>query len=192
MTKSRGWPTIPITANVVGMTPATTMRGAVAARTESSRPPRAEAAGAQGAVLPLERADAPACVSCWESRCSTARRHAGPSFGGSWGRHTVPSALSRAARKAGYGLAVRVGPGGRGGVCADAVEQGGGLGAPALADLGVGEEVEVDQAAGVVLALPLQPPVEGRLHHLAGPASGPVARRRPGRRARCPAAASTR
>lgn len=30
---------MPITANVVGMTPATTMRGAVAASTESSSPP---------------------------------------------------------------------------------------------------------------------------------------------------------
>jgi hypothetical protein len=38
MRKSSGCPTTPITANVVGMTPATTMSGPVAASTESSRP----------------------------------------------------------------------------------------------------------------------------------------------------------
>src|SRR5256885_4038165 len=75
----------------------------------------------------------------------------------------------------GVRIAVRVRPGGGGGVLADAVEQGGGLGAAALAGLGVGEEVEVDQAAWVALVLPLQPPVEGGLHHLPGPASAPVA-----------------
>lgn len=65
-------------------------------------------------------------------------------------------------------------------MAADPVEEGGGLGGAALAEFGVGEEVEVDPVAGVVVALPLQPPVEGGAQDLAGAAVGPVGGRRLG------------
>ena len=106
--------------------------------------------------------------------------------GAAWVRQGVPSAWSAGGGEGGVRVAAGVRPGGGRGVRADAVEEGGGLGGPALADLGVGQEVEVDAVAGVVLALPLQPPVEGGLHHLAGPPPRPVPGAPPGRPVRCP------
>ncbi|CAM5510418.1 hypothetical protein SGLAM104S_08223 [Streptomyces glaucescens] len=61
MTKRSGWPTMPITANVVGMTPATTMIGPVAASTDSSRPlvPRRSARRARSSPLKVLMPSAP-------------------------------------------------------------------------------------------------------------------------------------